>query len=139
MKKFIKISLVAVLFSWPLLAELSIQNIEKMVEDIKAKRKSKMKDRNISLSPFIVIKNDENSSVKKTLPVQETKATFVLGAIINSSAFIDGKWYQKGDQVGDFNLTSIEEDHVVLKKENRIITLFFRKAKQILNISEEQK
>ncbi len=136
--RYFKFILAVSLVASPLLAELSIQNIEKMVEDIKAKRKSKMQDRNISASPFIVIRQDDNSSVKKSIPIHESKTFFVLGGIMNSSAYIDGKWHKKGDKVGDFNLTDVKEDHVTLKKENRTITLFFRKAKKLLSISEEQ-
>jgi len=136
--RYIQIAiLVSVFASLPLQAELSAKNIEKMVQDIKAKRSSKLgKDFNAS-SPFIMLKQELNSTIETIAPAQKTKTAFSLTAIINSSAFIDGKWYKKGDTVGDFKLDSVTADHVALKRENRTITLFFKRAKQIVNISKE--
>ncbi len=117
--------------------DLSIQNIEKMVEEIRAKRTSKMKDTSSFPSPFIVIKKDENLSVLAPVSDKMLKTNFLLGAIVNQSAFIDGKWRKKGDIVGDFVLETVEDDHVVLKSKNRTITLYFRKTKNILKLGKE--
>ena len=123
--------------SLPLQAELSVQKIEKMVQDIKSDRSSKLGgDANIS-SPFITVKQEENSTVATIVPAQNTQTVFALGAIVNSTAFIDGTWRKVGDPVGDFRLESVAGDHVVLKRKNRTITLFFKPTKHILNIGKE--
>lgn len=121
----------------PLQAELSVQNIEKMVQDIKSDRSSTLGgDVNIS-SPFITVKHEENSTVATIVPAKNTQTVFALGAIVNSRAFIDGSWRKVGDPVGDFRLESVAGDHVVLKRKNRTITLFFKPTKHILNIGKE--
>jgi len=135
--RMLKIAVLFCVVTGPLLAELSIKNIEKMVEDIRAKRVSKLKDTTPTVSPFIVVSKDENVSVIVKMSEKAIKTDFVLGAVINDSAFIDGKWHRPGDAVGDFRLDSIEDGHVVLKRKNRTITLYFRKTKDILKIGKE--
>jgi hypothetical protein len=121
----------------PLLADMSIKNIEKMVQDIRAKRVSKVNNNAPAISPFIVVKRDDNQTVMVKVSEKVIRTNFVLGAIVNSTAFIDGVWRGIGDEIGDFHLDSIENDHVVLKRKNRTITLYFRKAKKIPNIGKE--
>jgi hypothetical protein len=135
--QYSKIILAFLLGSSPLFAELSIKNIEKMVRDIRAKRTSKITNTSPVVSPFIVIKNDENRSVMAEVSEKVVKVDFVLGAIVNSTAFIDGSWRRVGDEVGDFQLESIADGHVVLKRKNRTITLYFRKTKNIFKTDKE--
>jgi hypothetical protein len=134
---YFKIVLALMLGSSFLFAELSIKNIEKMVRDIRAKRTSKITNTSPVVSPFIVIRNDENRSVMTKLSEKIVKVDFVLGAIVNTTAFIDGSWKKVGDNVGDFQLESITDDHVVLKRKNRTITLYFRKTKNIFTTDKE--
>jgi len=130
--------LVSFLFvSLPLQAELSVQNIEKMVQDIKSDRSSKLGgDVNIS-SPFITVKHEENSTKAMIVPAKNTQTVFTLGAIMNSRAFVNGVWRKVGDSVGDFHVESIADDHVVLKQKKHTVTLFFKPTKHILNIGKE--
>ncbi len=131
---------ITVLFSvltGQLLAELSVENIENMVKDIRSKRISKIKTSTKIDSPFIIVKNDDNLSVAVKVSKQTIKTDFSLGAVINDSAFIDGKWCKKGDAVGEFKLISIEHGHVVLKRKKRTITLYFKKAKDIITTGKE--
>jgi hypothetical protein len=122
----------------PLWAELSVKNIEHMVQDIKSKRVGKIKDYNITSSPFVVVQTEDNSSARVSMAIPETKAVFSLGAIVNKSAFIDGSWHKAGDVLNDFRVDTVSDDHVVLKKKNRTITLFFKKVKNMLKISKEK-
>ncbi len=135
--KSYKILLIAAFASLPLVAELSIDRMDKMVEEIKAKRKSKIEDRTNVKSPFVVLKVDNNTSIKESVPVKEDKIAFSLAGIMNSSAYINGFWHKKGDKIGDFIVDTISDDHVVLKRDNRAITLFFRKSNNILNIKDK--
>jgi hypothetical protein len=130
------ISILLILFG-SLHAEMSIKNIEKMVKQIRAKRTSKLESNTTITSPFIVVQKDQNRSVVAPVAAENEQASFVLGAIVNTTAFIDGAWHRVGDTIGDFRLESIAEDHVVLKRKNRTITLYFRKAKNILSTGEE--
>jgi len=135
--RFLKFFLVVVLVSLPVMAELSIKNIEKMVRDIRAKRTSRITDTSPVVSPFIVIKQDENQSVIVKVAPKTLKTNFALGAIVNDTAFIDGTWRKAGDSVGEFHVKAIEDDHVILKSKDRTITLYFRKAKDILKTGKE--
>ncbi len=134
-----KIILILVMGLAPLWAELSINNIEKMVDSIRAKRKSRLGKDIKPISPFIVVKQDENRSVMVKLSEKIIKTNFTLGAIVNNTAFIDGVWKKVGDAVGDFQLNAIEDGYVVLKRKNRTITLYFRKTKNILTVGKEKK
>ena len=122
----------------PLFAELSIQNIEKMVKDIRSKRQSKLDSNASSItSPFIAVQKDENRSVAVTIPEKAVRTNFVLSGIVNDTAFIDGQWKKVGDVIGDFHVETVQDDHVVLKRKNRTITLYFQKAKDILTLGKE--
>jgi hypothetical protein len=123
--------------SMPILADMSIKNIEKMVKEIRAKRISKINNKAPVVSPFIVVKKDENKTLLVKVSDKASRTNFLLGAIVNSEAFIDGAWRKKGDKIGDFRLNAIRNNHVVLKMKNRTITLYFRKAKKISNIGKE--
>ena len=135
----LKIGLALVIGSAPLMAELSIKNIEKMVQDIRSKRVSKLNHDTKIVSPFIVLKSDENRTVMVKLSEKTAKVNFTLGAIVNDAAFIDGAWRRVGDLVGDFKVNAIENNRVVLKKKDRTIFLYFRKAKKLLTVEKEKK
>jgi len=122
----------------PVLADLSIKNIETMVHDIRAKRKGRVADHRLSSSPFVVIKHDQNTTQKSAQTVAKSKVSFSLGAIVNNTAFINGSWYKQGDNISGFDVASVASDRVSLDKESRKITLFFRKSKNIIKISEEK-
>ena len=132
-------SMVLIFFmgSWMLHAELSIANIEKMVKDIRAKRTSKVESNASVASPFIVIRKDENRSVIADVSDKIVATDFVLGGIVNASAFIAGGWRKEGDTIGDFTVDAVADDHVVLKSKNRTITLYFRKTKDIVKMGKE--
>lgn len=134
----LKIGLALVIGSAPLMAELSVKNIGKMVQDIRSKRVSKLNHDTKIVSPFIVIKSDENRTVMVKLSEKTSKVNFTLGAIINDAAFIDGSWKRAGDHVGDFEVNAIEKNHVVLKKKDRTIILYFRKGKNLLTVEKEK-
>jgi hypothetical protein len=133
--RYLSLFMVAVIFSLPLSAELSIEDIQKMVRDIRAKRTSKMEHNTTVASPFAVMRQSNGNVVMAS--AQDGEASFSLGAIVNTSAFIDGDWYKAGEMVGIFRVSSIATDHVVLESENRKITLFFKPSKRILKTSKE--
>jgi len=135
--RYVTLWIILLLFSIPLQAELSVQNIEKMVKDIKAKRASKMTSEHKIPSPFITVRQEENSTINVLAPAQPERISFVLGAIVNQSAFINGTWYKTGDKIGDFRLKTIMDDHVVLRRKKRTITLFFKPTKHIVTMSKE--
>ena len=123
-----KIALLALFISINLNAELSIEQIDNMVNKIQQKRISK---RNIDYrnvpSPFILIKKDEND--KKAVVSSLTKElSLKLNAIINDTAFINGRWYKVGESVNDYNITKIDDRKVELKKGKNTMELFLPKG-----------
>jgi predicted amidohydrolase YtcJ len=118
-------------------AELSVKNIEKMVRDIRAKRTSKMREDTNITSPFVTVKQDENATIDLLTKEEEKKEPFVLGAIMNHRAFVNGKWLKVGDELDGFTLKVIAKDHVKFTQKNRSIVVFFRKTKPILTFSKE--
>jgi hypothetical protein len=119
----------------PLYADLSIGQMETMVEKIKAKRAGAQIEKNPHFtSPFVMIQKDENRSV-----IEDPKSnavTFTLGAIINNKAFLNKKWLEIGDRIEGYELTEIKDNSITLIQEERTIQVFLKKSKPILQLNE---
>jgi hypothetical protein len=50
--------------------------------------------------------------------VTKVKASHNLTAILNHRAFIDGKWYKLGDNLGSYRVESISRNSVTLRSAN---------------------
>ncbi len=122
-----RIAILSFLLMISLNAEFSMEQIANMVEKIQQKRVSKMNiDYRSVPSPFIIIKKDEESNKTVAMsPISEI--SFNLSAIINDSAFINGKWYKVGDSVNDYNITEISNTEVKLENGKNTIELFLPK------------
>ena len=114
--------LVMLMLSSTLMAtSLSHQEINKMVAKIKEER------RGVDLStlentpnPFLIIKEEVKEEKLEEVKVDKPKVvkkivTHNLVAILNHSAFIDGKWYKIGDNLGSFTIITMGIDRVTLK------------------------
>ncbi|MBL0687330.1 MAG: hypothetical protein JJV94_05850 [Sulfurospirillum sp.] len=78
------------------------------------------------VNPFVMtydikISQDENSSKEIKKP------TYILNAILNNKAKINGQWYRLNSKIDNFELISIQSDSVVIKKEHFRKKLFIRK------------
>jgi len=112
---------------------LSSAEIVKMVSEIKKER------RGVSLvtlestgNPFIikVPKKKESVAVKKVGKISRAEVVYTLKAILNKAAFIDGKWYKKGDRLGSYKVGHVSSDSVVLKSSNGNKKLSLKKRKK---------
>jgi hypothetical protein len=122
----------------PLFAELTVDKIDKMVEQIQGKRSSKMDVHFEKVaSPFAtVVQEDVNATpVMKTV---EQTVNFKLSAIINNRAMINDHWVKEGDTIQGYSVERVEENRVVLKKSNRTVELFLPDPNKsnLLQISE---
>jgi len=127
MKKRYLIAISSIITVSTLYAELSVEQINNMVEKIQKKRKTKIDIdyRNVS-TPFIIIKHSkENDKTIITTPVK--KVSFHLRAIINDSANINGKWYYVGDKINGYTITEIHDRVVKLRKKKSGIDIFLPK------------
>ena len=60
-----------------------------------------------------------------------------LTAVFNDKAFINGRWYQKGDVLPEGRLVKIKPTQVYLKKGSTIKVLTLKKSKNLLKISQK--
>jgi len=132
MKKYM-ISLTIV--SSVLCANVAIEEIDSMVEEIKAPRKGvALKQLSATLNPFVAIQKDTNMTVKSV--TKKVYAKLSLSGIMNNKAYINGEWHSEGDSVSDYNLTHIGRRGVVLVKEKKIKKLFLHKSDNIIKMKD---
>jgi hypothetical protein len=139
--------LLAVLLSNSLYAN-ELEWVDEQIEAIKPPRKGV----NISAlgSPFVFLEKNKPeaegvkkgsrtaatptrraSSTKSTASTQASatadttpkKSGFVLSAIINSSAMIDGNWYKVSDKIGSYTVADITKTSVTLKQGGKELLL----------------
>jgi hypothetical protein len=116
-------------FSSHLLAgSISHEEIISMISKIKEERKG------IALSTLDGTKNPfliKSKTSKKAKEPQKEKVviqalkeeSYLLEAILNHAAFINRKWYKKGDKVGEYHVTYVGSVSVNLESEGSRKTL----------------
>ena len=62
-------------------------------------------------------------SVAPSEKIETERKAFILSAIINSSAMIDGSWYKKDDKISSYTITDIDKTSVTLKKGDKELIL----------------
>ena len=100
--------------------------------------------------PFIFLKNkpkkksNKKSSKSKRIYSKKTisknsvvipKINFSVDAIINKSAFINGKWYKLGSKIGSFTISDIERTRVELSFQNKVYFLSTEKKEKKLKFN----
>jgi len=133
-----RVFMATALIAMPLLAELSVDRIDQMVEQIQGKRQSKVKvDFEKVVSPFVTVVHEHNST-KSVIKMMAQQVNFKLSAIINDMAKINGRWVKTGESIQGYRVEKVEENHVVLKKADRTVELFLPNPKNnnLLQISE---
>ena len=126
-----KILLYIVAGSIYLYADLSVKQIQEMVNKIHEKREGvDLGTLDNTREPFVRLKSDNNSStfVIPTEKLQE-EAKLVLHAIVNGKAYINDTWVRVNDKLFGYTLKFIGDRGVVLRNENHIKKLFLRKKK----------
>lgn len=109
--------------------------IDEQIEAIKPPREGIAESKIASLlDPFIFLKEkkyETNSSIgvasEVTTPSKNvmlpSEKKYILDAIINISALIDGKWYKTNDKIDDFVISKIDTKSVTLSKKGKQIVL----------------
>lgn len=72
------------------------------------------------------------SSSSKMLTSKKASKGFVLSAVINNSALINGKWYKLNDNINSYKLSSVNRTSVVLTKGKKKLVLSTSEIKQSL-------
>lgn len=110
-------------------AELSVEQIQMMVQQIHQKREGvKLDTLELTKEPFVRIQ-ESNSTTKIILPDLEPKDKMSLHAIMNGKAFINDSWKKVGDNILGYTLVYIGKNGIVLRNENQIKKLFLHKHK----------
>ena len=123
------------LFILPLYGDLSIGQMDTMVEKIKAKRVGAALGKHADFtSPFVMIQKEKGQKVIED--PRSTEVVFSLGAIINDKAFINKVWLKVGDTLEGYKLTDIGQKSATLVQDERKIKVFLKKSKSILQLNE---
>lgn len=122
-----------------------IASIDKTLQKvIQESRNKKLSDIQISYDPF----NNNNKSKFITSPTKKSTnykqprsqkqfPSPVLSMIFNKNAFINGKWYKENEKFVDYRVIKINQDIVILKKNNKYTTLRIPLSDNILVTTEE--
>ena len=121
-----------------LYADLSVKQIEEMVEKIHLKREGVSLDvLEKTKRPFIKIKKEDNRTVVE-IPKEEPEVKLMLHAIMGNKAYINDGWKKVDDVVFGYTIKHIGKKGVVLRNGNTVKKLFIAKPKQHLIMLEER-
>ena len=121
-------------------ADLSVQQIEKMVNKIHQKREGvKLETLENTKEPFVRLE-ENNSTSTFVIPIKKTveEAKLILHAIVNGKAFINNSWISVEEKILGYELKYIGKRGVVLRNENHIKKLFLRKKRDNFITIEEK-
>lgn len=125
MKKILLLLLPLTVF---LNADLSVEQIQKMVVSIHEKREGvKLETLETTVSPFVRLKEENNVTTFGALVKEEEK--LVLHAIVNGKAFINDAWSNIGDTIMGYTLKFIGNRGVVLRNGDHIKKLFLHEKR----------
>ena len=134
MKKMI---LSITLLSSILYADLTMQQIQKMVHKIHEKRNGiTLKMLNSTKEPFVHLEVENNETIY-VLP-EKTEAKLSLHSIMNGKAYINNKWISIDERIIGYQLKYIGKNGVVLRNKNNIKKLFLHKNKENYILIEEK-
>jgi len=121
-------------------ADLSVRQIEHMIQKIHLKREGVDLDTlERTKEPFIRIVEEENTTVIKIPKVEDEEDVKIsLHAIMSGKAFINDAWKKENDVVLGYTVKYIGKRGVVLQNGNRIKKLFLRKRNKELIIFDER-
>ena len=124
-----KIILLLISVTVYLSADLSVEQIEKMVYGIHEKREGvKLETLNDTKEPFIIGENNE-TFIEAVKTEKKKDAKLVLHSIVNGKAYINDSWTSLDDSILGYTLKFIGKRGVVLRNGNHIKKLYLRKKR----------
>jgi len=114
-------------------ASLSSSEITNMISKIKEEREGiSMTKLEHTVNPFRLHKKKEVIADASLAPIKErpVEPEYTLQAILNHAAFINKKWYKKGDTLGIYRVAYLGHSSVTLKSATGHKTLFIKKKKK---------
>ena len=123
-----KILLLLLPFTVFLNADLSVEQIQKMVVSIHEKREGvKLETLDTTVSPFVRLEAESNGTTFST-PVKEEEK-LALHAIVNGKAYLNDSWYNLNDTIMGYTLKFVGKSGVVLRDGNHIKKLFLHEKR----------
>ena len=118
-------------------ADLSVEQIQKMVMQIHEKREGvKLVTLETTKDPFIQL-SEENNVTTLVIPEKE-EAKLVLHAIVNGKAYINDSWSSLGDTIMGYTVKYIGQRGVVLRNGNHVKKLFLHEKRDSFIKLEER-
>ena len=137
MKKIFLLLMILTLF---IHADLSVKQIQDMVNNIHKKRVGvQLETLADTKEPFVRLQEENNVStfvIPTTKTIEEVK--LVLHAVVNGKAYINNIWLKINENILGYTLKYIGNKGVVLRNENHIKKLFLRKNKNSFIKLEER-
>ncbi len=139
-----KVSIITILLSSLLFAgSLSSEEITNMIAKIKEERVGiSLAKLEMTENPFIIHKKEKvvKNVGKEVVEEVRQEVEYTLHAILNHAAFINGKWYKKGDKLGLYQVVYIGKQSVDLTSELAKKTLHIKKRKnKFMNLNKGKK
>jgi hypothetical protein len=121
-----------------LAADLSVKQIEEMVNKIHKKREGvKLETLDNTLEPFVRV-TENNITIILDPVAKKKEAKLVLHAIVNGKAYINDSWSVTDDKIMGYTLMFIGKRGVVLRNANHIKKLYLRKERDSFITLEER-
>ena len=118
-------------------ADLSVEQIQKMVMQIHEKREGvKLVTLETTKDPFIQV-NEENNVTTFAISEKE-EAKLVLHAIVNGKAYINDSWSSLDDTIMGYTVKYIGQRGVVLRNGNHVKKLFLHEKRDSFIKLEER-
>jgi len=115
-------------------ASLSPAEITNMVKKIKEERKGiSLVTLEKTATPFIMnvpAKAPEKVGERVVSVAAPAMIVYKLKAVLNHAAFINKKWYKKGDKLGDYRVGYVSKHSVTLNSSNNTKVLHLEKKKK---------
>ena len=124
-----KILIIVSLLTVSLYADLSVDQIEKMISKIHLKREGvKLETLDATKEPFIQVQEENNVTTFVT-PVATETVKLSLHAIMNGKAYINDSWKSVDDDIMGYTLKYVGKRGVVLRNGNNVKKLFLHKKR----------
>ncbi len=120
---------IVLVFTASLYADLSVQQIEKMITKIHEKRPgANLEILDATKEPFVRLKKEEGEVVF-VVPEKSEEVKISLHGIMNGKAYINDSWRSIEDMVMGYTLKYVGKRGVVLRNGNHIKKLFLHKKR----------
>jgi len=133
-----KILFIISLLTVSLYADLSVEQIEKMISKIHLEREGvKLETLETTKEPFIQVQEENNVTIF-VIPVAAETVKLSLHAIMNGKAYINDSWKSVDDDVMGYTLKHVGKRGVVLRNGNNVKKLFLHQKRDNFITLEER-